>query len=304
MNKTYVHHTASRTRRPDMTAQLHKAGIDTEGFLSLRLHQSLIPEGAELTIQIRDKQTGELFTMNLNDDDNRIFGKNSRFYGQLMADGHVFNPYIHRRFIAAQFHRLVTRYGIDGVRDAVVRTYDWKYAIEQVKKEAHKLSNLERHDKAAFAERSMFFSMNAIINILSDYVQAVHREIDDAVSQANSRNTKVYVRHYGQVDRNNVRPMKYRFTKLLTDASTCRTYAELDNLLERFDFMELDRRICLPESFVTPYVNAGAFYTLKNAIMFENKRLFRYDCTGSLKALNEYARLTPNGAMDLYRMQA
>lgn len=84
MNKTYVHHTASRTRRPDMTAQLHKAGVDTEGFLSLRLHQSLIPEGAELTIQIRDKQTGELFTMNLNDDDNRIFGKNSRFYGQMI----------------------------------------------------------------------------------------------------------------------------------------------------------------------------------------------------------------------------
>lgn len=67
-----------------MTAQLHKAGVDTEGFLSLRLHQSLIPEGAELTIQIRDKQTGELFTMNLNDDDNRIFGKNSRFYGQMI----------------------------------------------------------------------------------------------------------------------------------------------------------------------------------------------------------------------------
>lgn len=302
MTKNYVHHTASR--RPDMTAQLHKAGVDTDGFLSLRLNQSLIPEGAELTIQIRDRKTGELFTLNLNDDDDRIFGKNSQFYGQMMADGHVFNPYIHRRFIAAQFRRLVMRHGIDGVRDAVAREYDWKYAIEQMKKETHKLANLEKHDRSAFAERSLFFSMNAIISIISDYVQVVHKEIDDAVSLANRKNTRAYIRHYGHVERNNIRPMKYRFTKLLTEASACRTYAELDKLLEGFEFLELDRRMSLPDSFITPFVNAGAFYTLKNAIMFENKRIYRYDCAGSLKALNEYAKLTPNGAMDLYRMQA
>ena len=302
MTKNNVHHAASR--RTDMTAQLRNAGVDTDGFLSLRLHQSLIPEGAELTIQIRDKQTGELFTMNLNDDDNRIFGKNSRFYGQMMADGHVFNPYIHRRFIASQFHRLVVRHGIDGVRDAVAREYDWKYAIEQIRKEAHKLANLERHDKTAFAERSMFFSMNAIISIISDYVQAVHREIDDAVAQANRKNTLAYIRNYGHVERNNIRPMKYRFTKLLTDASACRTYAELDKLLEGFEFLELDRRMCLPDSFITPFVNAGAFYTLKNAIMFENKRIYRNDCAGSLKLLTDAARRSPNGAMELYRYNA
>ena len=302
MTKNNVHHTTSR--RPDMTAQLHKAGVDTDGFLSLRLHQSLIPEGAELTIQIRDKKTGELFTMNLNDDDNRIFGKNSRFYGQMMADGHVFNPYIHRRFIASQFHRLVVRHGIDGVRDAVAREYDWKYAIGQVKKETHKLANLEKHDRSAFAERSLFFSMNAIISIISDYVQMVHSEIDDAVSLTNRKNTRIYIRHYGLVERDNIRPMKYRFTKLLTDVSVCCTYTELDKLLEDFEFLELDRRLCLPDSFITPYINAGAFYTLKNAIMFENKRIYRNDCAGSLKQLTDAARRSPNGAMDLYRYNA
>ena len=301
MNKTYVHHTTSRTRRPDMTAQLHNAGVDTEGFLSLRLHQSLIPEGAELTIQIRDKQTGELFTMNLNDDDNRIFGKNSRFYGQMMADGNIFNPYIHRRFIAAQFHRLVVRHGIDGVADAVAREYDWKYAIEQLKKECQKLANLERHDRAAFAERSLFFSKDAIVNILSDYVQKVHKEIDEAVTKAKRGVSEVYVRHHGHVALDHIRPMKYRFTKLLTDAVSCCNFAELDKLLERFNFMELDRRIRLPESFVTPFINAGAFYTMKNEIMFENKRIYRNDCAGSLKVLVDTAKRSPNGAMDLYR---
>lgn len=302
MTKNNVHHAASR--RTDMTAQLRNAGVDTDGFLSLRLHQSLIPEGAELIIQIRDKKTGELFTLNLNDDDDRIFGRNSRFYGQMMADGHVFNPYIHRRFIASQFHRLVVRHGIDGIHDAVAREYDWKYAIEQIKKEAHKLANLERHDKTAFAERSMFFSLNAIGTILSDYVSAVHKEIDDAAASAGKRGGYAFIRGYGRVEQNHIRPMKYRFTKLVTEAAACRTYAELDKLLENFDYIELDRRTRLPDSFVTPYINAGAFYTLKNAIMFENKRIYRNDCAGSLKVLTDAARRSPNGAMDLYRYNA
>ena len=304
MIKTYVHPIASLTHRPDMNAALKKAGIDTDGYLSLRIHQSMLPADSELTVQIRDKRTGELFSLNLCDDDNPVFGKNSRFYGQMMADGNIFNPYIHRRFIAAQFHRLIMRHGIDGIRDAISREYDWKYAIEQVKKEAHKLANLERHDKAAFAERSMFFSLKAIVNILYDYADEVHKAIDYAVAAAPTRNKDVFIRGYGHVDRNNIRPMKYRFTKLTTDAAACRTYAELDKLLEGFDFLELERSLRLPESFVTPFLNAGAFYTLKNAIMFDGKRLYRYDCAGSLKALNEYAMLTPNGAMDLYRSQA
>lgn len=302
MNKNYVSYAASHNRRTDMASALQKAGIDTEGFLSLRLHQSLLPEGSELIVQIRDKQTGELLTINLNDENDRIFGQNSRFYGQMMTDGNIFNPYIHRRFIAAQFYRLVVRHGIDGMRDAVAREYDWKYAIDQVKKECHKLANLERHDRAAFAERSMFFTLDAIVSILFDYVQQVHVEIDRAALNASgSRSSAVYIHKSGYVERSHIRPMKYRFTKLAADAAACRSYAELDKLLEAFDFMELNRRIRLPESFVTPFVNAGAFYTLKNAIMFQNKRLYRNDCAGSLKVLADTAKRSPNGAMELYR---
>ena len=147
----------------------------------------------------------------------------------------------------------------------------------------------------------MFFTLNAITCILSDYVQEVHKEIDKAMSQNNGRGKDVYVRSYGRIDRSNIRPLKYRFTKLVTDASACCSYAELDKLLQNFDFMELDRRICLPESFVTPFINAGAFYTLKNAIMFENKRIYNNDCAGSLRVLTDYAKRSRNGAMDLYR---
>lgn len=303
MNKYSANCNPSRPRNTSMAATLQNAGIDTDGYLSLRIHPSMLPAESELIVQIRDRKSGELFTLNLNDDDNRLLGRNSRFYGQIMADGHVFNPYIHRRFIAVQFRELVKRHGIDGVRDAVARQYDWKYAIEQVKKECHKLANLARHDRAGFEERSMFFSLSAIVSILSDYVQEVHRTIDASVSRAGHGSAEVYVCNYGRIDRNNIRPMKYRFTRLLTEAAACITYAQLDKLLEKFDFLELDRRLRLPDSFVTPFINAGAYYTLKNAIMFEGKTLYRCDCAGSLKALSDAAKRTPNGAMNLYYSQ-
>ena len=175
---------------------------------------------------------------------------------------------------------------------------------------AEKLLKLRPRCKIIFCTGYSEYAVDAFQLHVSGYLmkpitaEAVQREIDEAVSLSNRKNTRAYIRHYGHVERNNIRPMKYRFTKLLTDASACRTYAELDKLLEGFDFLELDCRTCLPDSFITPFVNAGAFYTLKNAIMFENKRIYRNDCAGSLKLLTDAARRSPNGAMELYRYNA
>lgn len=312
MKKTYVHNGSQRSQcnarnnmpccqRPDMNAVLRKANVDTEGYLSLRVHQSLLPSDSELIVQIRNKQTGELFTLNLNDDDNHLLGKNSRFYGQMMADGNIFNPYIHRRFITVQFRDLVKRFGIDGVRNAVSKERDWKYAIEQVRKECHVLANLERRDRQGFADRSRFFTMDAVNAILRDYVCEVFNVIDMAATHANRNNRQIYVRGYGMIDRNNIRPMKHRFEMLLVHARNCRTYTELDRLLEKFDFMELARHLMLPDSFVTPFINAGAYNALKNAVMFEGKTIYGNDTAGSLRILDDAVQRSSNGAMELYR---
>lgn len=290
----------SNNHRPNMTTALQKAGIDPNGYLSLRINQSMLPSNAELTIQVRDKATGELFTLNLNDEDNRLFGKNSRFYGQIMADGHVFNPYIHRRFIAVQFRDLVKRHGMNNVADAVAREYNWNYAIEQIQKECHKLALLERRDKEAFDERSCFFTLETLVCILNDYVAEVHSVIQKALSHCGSREKTVFIRHYGQVQRDHIRPMLYRFDCLARNAVACVSYADLEKLLEEFDFLELDQDIRLPDSFVVPFINAGAYYTLKHAIMFEGKTLYRGDQQQSLRSLLNTAKRSPNGCVNLY----
>ena len=132
----------------------------------------------------------------------------------------------------------------------------------------------------------------------------VNHVIDCAAAQkdrqAGRKPGQVFIKNYGLIDRNNIRPMKHRFDMLLVNARNCCTYTQLDQLLEKFDFLELDRRIPLPNSFVTPFVNAGAYNALKTAIMFEGKTVDGKDCAGSLRILNSAVNASPNGAMDLY----
>lgn len=81
----------------DRKATLNNAGIDADQYLSMRIDKEFIPDGAEVVIQVRDKETGELRRVPFNQAMDDCFGKNSQFYKQEMSDGHIFNPYIHRR---------------------------------------------------------------------------------------------------------------------------------------------------------------------------------------------------------------
>ena len=286
-----------------MAAALQQAGVSTDGYLSLRIDKRDLPDNSELVIQVRDKRTGKLTPLLLNDD-NPYFGKKSRFYGQTMADGHIFNPYIHRRFVASQFRDLVKRYGLLNLRSEVARIYDWKYALEQVSSECGKLALLQRRDPEAFAERSQFYSLPRVKGILLDYESQAQRQIDKAAA-LNVKAASFYLPGYGVVRRENVRPLKHRFETFRQSVNICGSYAALKKVVEDVDFLELDCRLALPESFATAYVEAGAYYTLKHAIMFEGLRLDQRDQSESLSYLISAAgRGGQTPCLDMYQRYA
>lgn len=301
MNSQSTRNNTACPKCPCMVSTLEKAGVETTNYLSLRINKADLPDNAELIVQLRDKKTGQLISMNLNDEENSLLGKNSRFYGQVMADGHIFNPMIHRRFIAKQFRELARRYGVYNLREAVQKTYTWKYAIDMVCKEVHKLAMLERHDKQAFAERKQFFTLDAVTRIMADYVNEVQCKIDQALKSHGMQCRYVYT-CAGPIERPNIRPVKHRFDMLLVNVSNCRSYAELDAVLESFDFCELGRHAVLSDSFITPFLESGAFYTMKHAIMFEGKSLYGKSQPGSLQLLQQTAKNSISSAcMNLYR---
>lgn len=289
-------------RKPNpMRDTLRQAGINTDHFLSLRIDKSRLPENAELVVELRDKRTGQLLQVDLNSPLSPL-GSRSRFYGQIMADGHIYNPYIHRRFIAAQFRELHRTFGIDGIEHGVAQRYDWAYAIALLRKEVHTLALLEARDKPGFEERRSFFTLNAVQSILEDYVRQVKLHVDRLA--ARRQGESIFVEGEGRIACQNLRPFKHRFDVLLMRVRECCTYQTLDKTLEAFRDVPLPEDTPLPASFIQPFVEADAYYTLKHAVMFEHKQL-GMDQRGSLRLLLQTAQRGSRGAcMRLYRQYA
>ncbi len=286
---------------------LAQAGIDPERYLSMRIDKNDIPDGAEVVISIRDRETGELKEVPVNTaDDDRFFGKHSQFYRQVMADGNIFNPYIHRRFLPAQFRRNVRIAGYNGIHDFVKKSYTWNYVIRFLKEECAKLAMLERRDREAFVERSQFFTLEDMKVILTQYANAVCDELDREYEHVkNLKLTRRYNGHVyicpkgiGLVQKEHVRPMKHRFTAFSGDVQNSRTYAQLSKLMNGFDFAKLANDIPSTDTFADRFIEAGAYYTLKQAIMFENMSLGGNDVTKNLRLMKERGR---SGYMHLYR---
>lgn len=282
---------------------LNKAGVDASQYLSLRIDKSSIPDGAEVVVQVRDKETGELRSLRVPKDDlNNFFGKKSKFYKQTMADGYIFNPFIHRRFLPAQFRRNIRAAGYDGIESYVRTHYDWNYVVRFLREECRKLAMLERRDKEAFTERRRFFTVDDMQAILQDYVCAVSKAIDDEVARAaNPRNDVPYyhIKGMGPIRKDHVRPTKYRFQRFAEAVLACCGYARLSELLEGFDFSTLDRNIPVCDRFVRCFLASGAYFTLRYLIMAEGLRLEKYDdVKESLDRLNSYR---VNDYLGLYR---
>ena len=288
---------------------LQQAGIDPERYLSMRIDKEQIPDGAEVVITIRDKDTGELRELSVNADDDQYFGRHSQFYRQVMADGNIFNPYIHRRFLPAQFRRNIRYAGYNGIHDYVKQSYNWNYVVRFLKEECAKLAMLEKRDREAYLERSRFFTLGDMKDILTEYGQKVCEVLDrEYESVKNVRHPrrgqgKVYIcpKGMGMIQKEHVRPMKHRFTKFCEDVQNARSYAQLSKVLESFEFARLDNDIPSSDTFARCFNEEGAFYTLKQMIMFENLTLGGTDVAENMRKMQERGKY---GFLALYRLLA
>lgn len=206
-----------------------------------------------------------------------FFGENSKFYKKVMADGNIYNPYIHRRWLPAQFRRIILKAGCDNVNSYVKTNYDWRYVIRFLKEEVDKLALLEKRDPQAFDERSKFFSLRAINLILDDYKDMVFKVLDDGEDMIRriscDRKYSTDIVGFGVVKLEHIRPIKHRFDLFCQSVQDCNDYAQLSCLFKAFRFAKLPSSYNISDSFVRPFVDAGAYYTLKHMIMFEGLSL-------------------------------
>lgn len=227
--------------------------------------------------QIKEKLfTGKYFsidnckTLDEGESDGKmLYAKNSKFYGKIMDDGEVYNPYIHRRWLPFQYLHILNR-DLDVVFVNMPANYIIKYSI----KEINTLIWLSKHDRATFEERSMFFSVPVLLGAIRTAVKTMSTFAYYKGSMEEIERLEKNINTYQQLK---------VFCDMLYDKKFKVPWESKGNIL--FDQNCLDK-------WKNAYFSEGAYFTMKHLIMFEG---FLYKANNTSDSLSNLKQLAKSG---------
>ena len=229
---------------------LRKAGINVNNLFSMK--------GADGTETIARLDNGNL----------TIVPDNDPIFTAIMNGGTVNNPRLFRRWVMAQvFHMLATNDFIGSLQKKGY-AYQWKMLVEELRVQA-KLCN---SDPENFKERNRFFNKKRVVEIAMDYINKLSAHIAN-LPEKHCKGVP-YVRlkggNYFVTDIAN-KVMK----KLLVSVDKIRNASNPQELYWATTWFWLDikklwlnRNIQMASDFKDSYKGAGAYYTMKNMILF------------------------------------
>lgn len=236
-----------------------------------------------------------------------LWAVNSQFYNQVMEDGHIFNPYLHRRFVPSQFLRMMNNKYYSDIKAVIDSWYGFTYSIEWAKDEVRKLAFLQKADPIAFDERKHFLTIDNVKSIIDGYVNAAIQFVDLRARQY--RSVKVgkhlYVRNRAEIE---------KFIEEINDfnnkVQSTITYETMNELLQSHYVIKINNAE-KSHDFIEAFERAGAYYTLKHLVMFEhlslNDKTGADACAELIKYVDEssdviYDALTKTIAVNNYKL--
>ena len=277
---------------------LKNAGVDTSKFFNVSLPNGLAP-GATISLVINEN--GEPVVVS-------NAPKNDAISNQIIADGYVRNTKLHRRFVMAQmFHMLnyVSYTGKDkGYNDCLRNMYGYDYTLKMMLEEVKVLSKLEVRDRESFDERSHFFTKAIIVDVLEDYLEKLIKYID----KFHNKNCKgvPYKRIKGEnifvedLDKKIYMPIRFK----ISDVRLARNYNEIYKALNSFmkNVIKLPYNTPKSKEWIDAYKGEGAYYTLKNLVMFHDCYIEVVENYGSsYNVSGQYAMKVLNDKLNEYQ---
>lgn len=209
----------------------------------------------------------------------------------IIEDGYVKNSKLHRRWIMAQTFRALNYKSYDGRQEGYngyVKSLSFKYSFDMMLEEIRVLSKLETRDRDTFVERSHFFTKDVIRKTMEDYVV----ELKKYVETLPNKNCKgvPYKRIKGKdvfvedLQKKVYSPFEFDINRL-TYASN---YGEIYSLVKSF----MSKMVHLPydtpksKAWIDAYKGEGAFYTLKNLVMFHDCKFYHREVLSGIAAVN------------------
>ena len=231
--------------------------------------------------------------------DRNHWAENSQFYGKEIC-GYAYNPYMIRRFLPAQFEQLMKKYSYN-VHKGITKEYPYMYSIKYTLEEVRKLAMLEKRDQIAFDERKMIFSINQCRIIFVQYINAVINHLwEDAQKFVDTNNVgKEYwtgIKGYGWVYCGKVGEMilNHKVVKVLETSDKFKeilkhlkdlkekiknqyrsSYADLYKWMSEKPLINVPAETKKSKDFMDCFIKAGAYYTLKQKLMFDNRVSFK-----------------------------
>jgi len=244
---------------------LKRAGINTDKYFEVSLDN-----GTKIHLIIDENGNPKLVNES---------AKNDPIYNQIIEDGYVRNTKLHRRFVMAQMFNMLNYVSYDGqcrgYNDCLKNRYGYDYTFKMMLDEIKVLSKLEVRDYESFVERSHFFTKDVVINILEDYLEKLKKYIDNTpdhnckgIPYKKVKGTNIF---NDDLDKKIYYPIKVKILNVKRAKNYTEMYKALANFMK--DMIKLPYNTPKSKAWIDAYKGEGAYYTLKNLVMFHNCRI-------------------------------
>lgn len=252
-------------RKDERMNRLSNAGVDTSKYFNVSLPNGLKP-GATIALVINEDGHPVIVG---NDNANDVIAN------QIIEDGYVRNTKLFRRFVMAQMFQGLNYKSYDGRKTGYnewVKRHGLKYSFDMMLEEIRVLGKLEERDRDTFVERSHFFTKDVIVKTMEDYVAELMKHVDTLPT----KNCKGVP--YKRVKSQNIfvvdleKKVYAPFRSDIHRIKYASNYNELYRIVKSFMYKMIALPYTTPKSkaWIDAYKGEGAFYTLKNLVMFHS----------------------------------
>ena len=191
----------------------------------------------------------------------------------IIEDGYVRNTKLHRRFVMAQMFQGLNYVSWDKKRSGYnewLKNFGIGYEFDMMLEEIRVLGKLEERDRETFLERRHFFTQEVVVKTMEDYMAELKKYVD-ALPSKNCKGIP-YKRIKGEnifvvdIEKKVYAPMKTEIFRMKYASN----YNKMYDILRHFMCKMIHLPYSTPKSkaWIDAYKGAGAFYTLKNLVMF------------------------------------
>ena len=247
--------------------KLNKSGIETGKYFTVNLPNGLAKNS---TITLTINENGEYTVVNANENENDVI------LSQIIEDGYVKNTRLHRRFVMAQMFSMLNYVSWDGqdrgYNGCLNRMYGYDYTFKMMLEEVRVLSKLEEKDKATFEERVHFFDRATVAAVVYDYLEKLKKYVEGipnknckGVPYKRIKRRDIFV---ADLEKKIYAPVRSYANRI----SVAKNYKDVYNILNAFmkDMIKLPYNTPKSKAWIDVYKGAGAYYTLKNLVMFHD----------------------------------